>query len=203
MLRLRVDGGNNTIFTHGIAAAQKLFRGTNPNVTHAGVMVDKSYIIEALEGGLTANDIRIQNKRTPYAVFRCNRMNIANGAGTAAKMLWDIHRQGNKTWLGRGVFTYNWFGAPTVFLNTGGGEAKSEEDFDDLFEKVLSGRGNNPFICSQFVAFVYQLVASQCGLPSDTFIRGNDAKVTPSFLTAELDKNPNFTLVGYMAAGTR
>ena len=204
MLRLRLSGGDNTVMTHVIAAGQKLSGGSNPDVTHAGVMLDKTYIIESLNSGLTANDIRVQNKQTPYAVFRCNRANIARGAGTAAKMLWEIHRQGNKTRLGRGVFTYNWLAAPFVFFNTGSGRAKTGEQFDQLLDKVLSGRGNSPFICSQFVAFVYQLVAVQNRLPGDTFIiKGRDAKVSPSYLTAVLHRSPHFNLVGYMASNTR
>ena len=203
MLRLRLPGGDNTVFTHAIATAQRLFGGSNPNVTHAGVMCDKTDMIESLSGGLTSNDIRVQNRKTPYAVFRCNRTNIARGAGTAAKMLWEIHRKGNKTRMGRGVFTYNWLGAPLVFFNTGFGRAKTAEQFDDLLDKVLSGRRNSPFICSQFVAFVYQLVAVQNRLPGDTFIKGRDAKVTPSYLAAALHRSLHFDLVGYMASNTR
>ncbi|MEM9586229.1 MAG: hypothetical protein AAGA03_03020 [Planctomycetota bacterium] len=203
MLRLRLPGGDNTIFTHVIAKAQKLLGGSNPNVTHAGVMSDKIHMIEALSGGLTASNIRVQNKRTPYAVFRCNAPNIARGAGTAAQMLRDIHRQGKKTRRGRGVFSYNWFGAPKSLFGSGSGRAKNADQFDDLLEKVLSGRGNNPLICSQFVAFVYQMVAVQNGLPGDTYIKGRDAKVTPSRLTALLNNSAHFTLVGYMASNIR
>jgi hypothetical protein len=50
-----------------IAAGQALFKGKNPDITHAGVMFDSTYIVEAQGDGVVANDLRAGNKAYNYS----------------------------------------------------------------------------------------------------------------------------------------
>jgi hypothetical protein len=170
----------------------------NRQVVHAGVMFDKTYIIEAQKCGISANDLRVQNKDCSYAVYKCNNSNIAQGAGTCAKMMFDI----NKNPSNRRPMRYNLLGALASLRKSGSGNARTSVSMDDLLTDILAGK-SHPFFCSQFVIYVYQFVAVQNGFLPYTIFRGNDAKVPPSTLMDNLITNPQFTRKGFMLKGIR
>lgn len=171
-----------------IQFGQSLAGGKNPGIVHAGLMFDSTYMIEAQSAGITAHDLRVQNKPYGYYVYRCNESNIAQGAGTCAKMMFDIHQR-------HGTMKYSVGGAVGSLFGFGSGKAASRGDMDDLLDRVLTGRGN-AFFCSQFVVYVYQFVAEQCGRNAATMFAYSDAKATPSVLATSLVKRQNFAEVG-------
>src|SRR4051812_4633112 len=88
-LMLKFNGGSAT--NRLIAFGQRVRGQANYMVVHAGIMFDSTYIIESSGPGLVANDIRVQNAAYGYLVFRAKNANMAAGAGTCAKMMFDIH----------------------------------------------------------------------------------------------------------------
>ena len=113
--------------------AQTLFGAKQASVVHAGLMFDQNFIIEAQGPGVTANHMAVQNKDIPYSVYRCRRPDMAQGAGTCAKMMFDIHqRRQNVThelqtpwkkysWKTGGPMKYAPLGAAGSLFNRGGG----------------------------------------------------------------------------------
>ena len=73
---------------------------------------------------------------------------------------------------------------------------------DALLDRILAGR-NHQFFCSQFVVFVYQFVAEQCGMAAASMFNFADAKVPPSTLAATLERHPAFAEAGYVLAAER
>jgi len=68
-----------------IRTGQALFREKNPDITHAGIMFDSTYIIEAQGDGIVANDLRVGDLGYNYYVYRCSDSTMAQGAGTCLK----------------------------------------------------------------------------------------------------------------------
>lgn len=166
----------------------------NPKVIHAGIMFDNNIIIEASGPGVIANDLRIQDKKYGYIVYRPTNPAIAAGAGTCAKLLFDIQHK-HKT------IKYNLIG--TVMTRIGSsGTAKSPEQMDKLLDDVLAGK-NSPMFCSQFVVFVFQFVAEQNGQAGSTIFNISDAKASPSRLASILQSNSSFKEAGYMMPNER
>lgn len=87
-IMLKLNDGSLT--NNAIEFMQKLTGMDNPNIVHGGIMFDSNIIIEADGSGIIANNIRVQNRDKSYIVYRCNNPNIAEGAGTCAKMMFDI-----------------------------------------------------------------------------------------------------------------
>ncbi len=168
--------------------------GLNARVVHAGVMFDHYIIIESQGGGLAAHDLRVQNKAYGYLVFRHANPQIAAGAGTCAKMMFDIHKSG-------GNLGYTVLGALGSLFG-GSGTAASRTEMDALLDRILAGKTHR-FFCSQFVVYVYQFVGEQCGQPASSFFNFADAKVPPSTLAQALNGNGKFNEVGYMIGGER
>jgi uncharacterized protein YycO len=80
----------------GIASLQAVSNAAKPHIVHAGVMFDKTYIIEAALEGIRGNDLRVQNKDMTYVVYRCTKTDMAQGAANCVKMLFDIHQRRTK-----------------------------------------------------------------------------------------------------------
>lgn len=183
---------DGSIFSRVISMGQTGL--ANPKVVHAGVMFDSNYIIEAQASGISANDIRVQNKEVAYIVYRATNTAMGEGAGTCAKMLFDIHKR-------HGSMKYNLIG--TVKTRVGGpGAPKTPEDMDALLDQVLGG-GQSRLFCSQLVVYVYQFVAAQSGIAASRVFNMSDAKASPSALASILQKNPTFREAGYMISNER
>ena len=197
-----------------IGSLQMIFGAQRPFIVHAGIMFDNTYIIEAQGPGISGNDMRVQNKNITYVVYRCTRPNIARGAGTCAKMMFDIHqRRRNKThklkfgsktkqWRTGGSMQYSLFGAAGSLLMRGSGTAKAPAVMDDLLTDILEGKSHK-FFCSQFVIYAYQFVGVQCGLASTAIFPMSDAKVDPSMLASKLSTSGYFKEQGVMMPGIR
>jgi len=189
---LKVSDGS--ILSKAIQFGQRAVGGQNSGVVHAGVLFDSTYIIEAQGAGISANDLRVQNLHYGYYVFRCRNGNVAAGAGTCAKMMFDIHQRGGN--LGYTV------GGAIGSLFGGSGKAASPSQMDSLLDRILQGRLQR-FFCSQFVVFVYQFVAEQCGIPAASLFSAHDAKVEPSELASRLKSSGQFAETGYLVPNER
>lgn len=183
---------DGSIFSRVISLGQMGL--ANAKVVHAGLMFDSNVIIEAQASGISANDIRVQNKSVAYIVYRPSNGQMGKGAGTCSKMLFDIqHRHGS--------IKYNLLGTvKTRFGNAGA--PKTPQDMDTLLDHVLSGKQRRMF-CSQFVVYVYQYVAEQSGVAASRVFGMSDAKASPSALAGILQKNAAFKEVGYMISNER
>jgi hypothetical protein len=189
---LKVSDGS--ILSRAIQTGQSLVGGKNPGVVHAGVMFDSTYIVEAQGPGISANDLRVQNKSYGYYVYRCKKPNMAQGAGTCAKMMFDIHQRSGNLGYALGGAIGSLFG--------GRGRAATPEQMDSLLDRILDGR-NQTFFCSQFVVYVYQFVAEQCGVPAANLFRTSDAKMHPSALAASLSRHSLFEEAGWLFPNER
>jgi hypothetical protein len=186
-LLLKVSDG--TMIARAIQLGQSMVGGTNAGVVHAGVLFDPTFIIEAQGSGISANDLRVQNLSYGYYVYRCRNANMAEGAGTCAKMMFDIHQR-------RGSLGYSVPGAVGSLFG-GAGKPATAGEMDGLLDRILEGKSNR-FFCSQFVVYVYQFVAEQSGVSAASLFNMRDAKVEPSALAASLQRHPMFSEAGYL-----
>jgi len=189
---LKISDGS--VLATAISLGQNMLGQLNPQVVHAGVMFDSTYIIEAQGSGISANDLRVQNLKYGYLVFRPGRSNFGQGAGTCAKIMFDIQMR-NKN------LHYNLIGAIGSLFGCAG-NAKTAADMDSLLDRILAGKGH-PFFCSQFVVYVYQFVAEQNGIPAAQLFNLSDAKVSPSVLASLLQGSAFFNEAGYMMPNQR
>ena len=166
----------------------------NSKVVHAGIMFDSNYIIEAQASGISANDIRVQNKGVAYLVFRCKYQRMREGAATCAKMLFDIHKR-------QGSMKYNLIGRVRTRLG-GLGAPKSAQAMDMLLDKILRG-GQNRLFCSQLVVYIYQFVAQQSGVAAAALFNMSDAMASPAVLATALHGSATFEEAGYMISNER
>jgi hypothetical protein len=203
---------DRAFLSRGIGGLQRLSRAAKPYVIHAGVMFDKTYIIEASGEGIRGNDLRVQNKKMTYLVYRCPNTNIARGAANCSKMLFDIHQRrttkheikiGSKRWRWKsgGPLSYNLLGA-FKSLRGPGGTASTPTEMDDLLTDILYDQ-SRPFFCSHFIVYVFQFVAVQCHRQPSSIFQDSAATVHPSALAGKLEANPNFNKVGIMLPNTR
>ena len=187
-------------FTSGSVAARLISFGEwakgqdHSSVIHAGIMFDSPYIIEALGGGILASDLRVQDRKYSYAVYRPVNDKLASDAAVCAKRMFDAHGK-NKN-LG-----YSTLGAIGSLLGRAG-HAGSANNSEQLVSKILSGR-SHPFFCSQFVVCVYQFAATRRGMSPASIFAMNDAKVAPSLLATTLATNTQFRNVGVMSPQER
>jgi hypothetical protein len=189
---LKVSDGS--LLSGAIQFGQAFVGGLNTSIVHAGILFDATYIIEAQGSGISANDLRVQNLAYAYYVFRCAEPHMGAGAGTCAKMMFDIHGQGRN--LG-----YSVIGAIGSLLGSPG-RAATRTEMDRLLDRILEGRDQR-FFCSQFVVFVYQFVAEQCGVAATSLFDTSDAKASPSTLATSLNRHRLFAEVGYLMPGQR
>jgi hypothetical protein len=190
-IMLKVSDGS--VLSKAIKFGQRLVHGANPEVVHAGLMFDSTYIVEAQRSGIIANDMRVQDLHYGYYVFRCTNNNMAAGAGTCAKMMFDIHGRGRNL----GYSVAGAFGS--LF---GRGRAATRDQMDALLDRILEGRGQR-FFCSQFVVYVYQFVAEQNSVPASAVFDLSDAKASPSALAAALSGHGMFAEAGYLMPNER
>lgn len=177
-----------------IAFGQGLVGQRNASVVHAAVMFDRTYMVEAVGRGVIANDIRVGNASYAYLVFRARNPSLAKGAGTFAKILFDVQqRRGN---LGYSV------AAAIGSLGSAPGKPKTRAQMDDMMDRILAGR-SHPNFCSQLVVMVYQFTAEQNGIPARSLFPFSDPKVSPSELASHLSKGGMFREMGYLMAGER
>jgi len=189
---LKVNDGS--VLAGAIQFGQALRGGANSAVVHAGVLFDPTFIIEAQGHGISANDLRVQNKEYGYYVFRCLHPNMAAGAATCARMMFDIHQSGK-------TLGYSITGAIGSLFGRRG-SAATPTQMDQLLDRVLTGKQHR-FFCSQFVVYVYQFVAEQNGVPAGRIFNVADAMVPPSLLAADLANHSSFAEVGYLMPGAR
>lgn len=195
---LKVSDGSLT--SHAIGFGQSLVGQRNAQFIHAGLMFDRTYMIEAQAGGISANDLRVPrskgkgNRGFGYLVFRCTHQNLAAGAGTFAKVMFDVHKSGRN-------LKYAYAGA-VGSLGGPAGRAPGRTAMDEMMDRILAGRSHR-FFCSQFVVMVYQFTAEQNGIPAATVFRDADRSVSPSTLAGRLDGNPMFREAGYLMPDER
>jgi len=186
---------DGTAFAKMITFAERLAGQLNPLLVHAGIMFDTTYIIEARKDGITANDLRIQDKKGGYIVYRATTDSLAKGAGTCAKMMFDIHQR-------HGTAGYNFLGLPGAVLPIGPGKPMTANSMDQLLDGILTGKGHR-FFCSQFLVYVYQFVGEQNGVAASQMFNVSDARVSPSTLASLLQSNHRFKEAGYMLPDAR
>ena len=186
-LMLKVN--DSSAISKAITFGQQMRNLPNAFVVHAGIMFDQHYIIEAQRAGIDANDLRVgHDLGCGYYVFRASNRNMAQGAATCAKMMFDIHKTGRN-------LPYSVPGAVGSLF--GAGKAKTRSEWDALLDRILAGK-HSSFFCSQFVVMVYQFVGEQMGIPGASVFNYSDAKVNPALLAADLSRNPKFKEAGYM-----
>jgi hypothetical protein len=196
----------------GIASLQALTMAAKPHIVHAGVMFDKTYIIEAAAEGIRGNDLRVQNKKMTYLVYRCTRTDMGQGAAMCAKLLFDIHQRRTTShelkigsqrfrWKTGGPLGYNLLGAFKSLAGVGG-TAATPTEMDDLLTDILAGRAH-AFFCSHFVVYVFQFVGVQCGLLPTAVFPDAAATVHPSALAGKIETSPFFKPVGFMQPDVR
>jgi len=190
---LMLKAADGSLIARAISMAEKLRGQANPAIVHAGLMFDGTYIIEALENGIAASDLRIQNRTFGYLVHRPKSGWLSRGAAACAKMMFDVHQR-------NGSMKYNF---PLTAIAPGSmGKPASRTAMDRLLDDLLRGRGH-PFYCSQFAVYVYQFVAEQNGISAATLFHGNDARISPSTLASLLQGNPWFEEAGYVMPNER
>jgi hypothetical protein len=167
----------------------------NTHVTHAGLMFDNSYVIEAQRVGLNANDIRVQNARLGYLVFRPENAQLGQGAATFSKVVLDSHHA-------HGNMKYTVPGAFGSLTGPGARPASSRDQLDARLNRILSGK-SHPFFCSQFVVMTYQFAGEQNGIPAGSLFPFPDSKVSPSVLASHLSGSHHFQEIGYLLPGER
>ena len=191
---LLLKASDGSLISRAISFGQNICGQLNPHVVHAGVLFDNTYVIEAQGSGISANDLRVQNLKYGYLVYRPTRQNVGQGAGTCAKLMFDIQSR-NKN------LAYNLAGAVGSLFG-GPGKAMTAGDMDSLLDRILAGKGH-PFFCSQFVVYVYQFVAEQNGIPASNVFSLNDGKISPSELASKLQASGFFQEAGYLLPGDR
>lgn len=186
---------NDTVTHAVIQFGQRVLAGQkNWRLAHAAIAFDTQFAIEAQAVGVTANHLMMKDRDCGYIVFRPNVMSLGQGAATAAKLLFDIAKTHSN-------MKYNTPGVVTAMFGNRG-TSKSAGEMDALLTKVLQGKGHR-FFCSQFVVYVYQWAAEQCGIPARNVFDIADPKVSPSDLASLLVASPHFSEVGYMVANER
>ena len=191
LLKFNAGSKTNKMIAFGQSAAGQL----NAEVVHAGVMFDQTYIVEASGGGIHASDMRVQNKPFGYLVYRPTSTNVGQGAGTCAKVMFDIHKN-------RGNLKYSFSGAVGSLFPGGAGGPASRDAMDATLDRILEGRTHR-FFCSQFVVYVFQFVAEQNGIPAMSYFAIRDGKVSPSTLASMLQSSGVFKEAGYLMPGER
>jgi len=191
---IMLKANDGSAFARMITFTESLVGQENPLIMHAGLMFDQRFIIEAQNSGISGNDVRVGDLRCGYIVYRAQKESLAQGAGTCAKLMFDIHGRQN-------TLKYNSLGLPAAVLRSRG-TVMTARTMDGLLQDILSGKGH-PFFCSQFVIFVYQFVAEQNGISASQIFNVSDARISPSRLASLLHRNQWFDEAGYVLPGDR
>lgn len=183
---------NQSVAGKLIAFGQAMVGDKNSELVHAGVMFDKSYMIEALMQGITGSDIRIQNKSYAYRVFRPRNVQLGQTEGNVVKFLFDHHQS-------HGTMPYSWGGA---VKSLGAARPMSGDNVDKMLDDIFALKPT-AFFCSQFVVMTYQLAAAQMGLAPKSIFALDDAKMPPSRLAMACETSPAFEYIGYLEPNIR
>jgi hypothetical protein len=175
-----------------IAFGQAMAGDKSSEFVHAGVMLDKTYMVEALMQGVTASDLRIQNKSFSYRVYRPRDSMLGATEANVAKFLFD-HHQNN------GSLPYSYVGAVAAI---GVAKPMSASHVDGVMDKIFSAQ-SSAFYCSQFVVLSYQLAAAQMGLSPASVFALDDTKMPPSRLAAACEQSVAFENLGYLSPNER
>jgi hypothetical protein len=195
---LKVSDGSIT--SRVIGLGQRLVGQVDTQFIHAGLMFDRNVMIEAQRGGVSANDLRTPridgkgNKPYGYLIFRCTMAHVADGAGTFAKVLFDVHTRGRN-------LKFAYAGAVGA-LGGPAGRPHSRSAMDDRVDEILAGR-NHRFFCAQLVVMTYQFAAEQNGIAAAGVFRDADRSVSPSTLAARLNGHALFREAGYLMPNER
>jgi hypothetical protein len=184
-----LKASDGSLIAKAISVGQGMVGQLNPSIVHAGVMFDSTYIVEAQGSGVSANDLRVGNLSYGYLVYRSTQPPIADGAGTFAKILFDVHKRG-------GNLKYSVPGAIGSLLG-GKGRASTPGEMDKRLDAILAGK-SHPYFCSQLVVMVYQFAAEQNGVAGKTLFPFADPKVSPSTLASHLVGSRHFREAGYL-----
>ena len=193
MLKYGDGSAISKVITFGQNLFQKKGAHGNNNIVHAGIMLDGDIIIESQGSGVSANDLRVQNKQYDYEVYRCLLTNVAEGAATAAKIVFDAHANSKNA-------KYSLAGAAASLVRPG--KAVNPRTVDTTINRLTTGKGHS-FFCSQFAVYCFQLAAEQNGLPAQSLFDLNDANYSPTKLKESLFKSHYFYKAGMLRAGIR
>jgi len=185
---------DGSFLARAISLGQNLTGHLNPQIVHAGVLFDNNVVIESQGAGILAHDLRVQNLHYAYLVYRSTRGAMGQGAGTCAKMMFDIHQRTGGLSYALADAAKSIFGGP--------GRTNTPEEMEQLLDRILAGKGQ-PFFCSHFVVYLWQFVAEQNGVPGNAIFPGSAVKTNPSNLATQLVGNPNFKEVGWLSANVR
>jgi hypothetical protein len=175
-----------------IAFGQAMVGDKNSEFVHAGVMLDNHYMVEALMQGITAADVRIQNKAFSYRVYRPRDPMLGATEANVAKFLFDHHQN-------HGSLPYSYVGAVAAI---GIAKPMTASHVDGVLDQVFSLKPS-AFYCSQFVVMSYQLAAAQMGMSPASVFPLDDTKMPPSRLATACEHSVAFEQVGYISPNER
>jgi hypothetical protein len=187
---LQFNQGN--VAGKAIAFGQAMAGDQNSEIVHAGVLFDRHYMVEALNQGISANDLRIQNKGLAYRVYRPRQPMLGATAANVVKFLFD-HHQNN------GTLPYTYVGAVT---SLGAAKPMSASSVDKAMDDILSLKPTS-FYCSQFVVMSYQLAAAQLGMSASSVFGEGDKQMPPARLATACERSVAFDSVGYLSPNER
>lgn len=191
LLKLNAGSAINKL----IAQSQQMRGQLNPQIVHAAVMFDNTFVVEASGGGIHASDMRVQNKGFGYIVYRARNEAVARGAGEYAKIIFDIQSRNHN-------LSYAVGGAVGSLFPKKAGGPKAPGEMDKALDRMLEGK-SHPFFCSQFAVHVFQFAAEQNGIPAANMFPMRDGKVSPSTLASMLQSNGSFSEAGYLMPNER
>jgi hypothetical protein len=175
-----------------IAFGQAMVGDKNTEIVHAGVMFDRSYMIEAVSRGISGADLRVQNKALAYRVYRPRNRALGTTEGNVVKFLFD-HHQSHKS------MPYSVAGA---IGSLGQSKSMSASHVDKLMNDIFQLKPT-AFYCSQFVVMSYQLAAAQMGVSPKSVFALDDTRMPPSRLASYCQQSAAFECIGYMAPNER
>jgi hypothetical protein len=189
-IMLQFNQGN--VAGKAIAFGQAMAGDKNTEIVHAGVLFDNHYMVEALDKGISAGDLRTQNKAFAYRVYRSRQPMLGATAANVVKFLFD-HHQNN------GTLPYSYVGAVT---SLGAAKPMSASHVDKLMDDILSLKPA-PFYCSQFVVMSYQLAAAQLGMSASSVFGQDDTQMPPARLASACEHSVAFDCVGFVSPNER
>ena len=189
-IMLQFNQGN--VAGKAIAFGQAMAGDKNSEIVHAGVMFDKTYMIEAVGHGISGTDLRTGSKAFAYRVFRPRNRALGSTEGNVVKFLFDHHQT-------HGSMPYSVGGA---IGSLGRARSMSASHVDKLMDGILSLKPT-AFYCSQFVVMSYQLAAAQMGVSPKSVFPFDDAKMPPSRLASWCEQSAAFEYIGYLSPNER
>src|ERR1700744_2318712 len=120
-----------------IAFGQAMVGDKSSEIVHAGVMFDKSYMIEALMQGISGSDLRVGNKGMAYRVYRPRNRMLATTESNVVKFLFDHHQS-------HGSMPYSWGGAVGAI---GAARPMSADGVDKMLDDIFKLKPT-AFFCS-------------------------------------------------------